>query len=203
MDNVKDLLRDADPLHREPPSSADRDRARAAVLAAAHASARTNRGTVGRRVALAAGVAALVGLAAAGSRVWSGATVHAAAVRFEARLAEKTPTLDLLPVHIAGSTETLYLHRDAIVTNDDVLGASVVPAQDPSQFNIGIRFTQTGAERMRAATASHIGRPMALMIDGEVVMAPTVRSIISTDALLTGNYTRAEADRIANGMLLK
>ena len=201
MDSVKELLRDADPLRHEPSQSVERDRVRAVVMS--HTSGWTNRGTVGRRVALAAGGAALVGLAVTSSRIWSSATLHAAAVRFEARLAEKTPTLDLQPVRIAGSNETIYLYRDPIVTNDDVLGARVVPTTDPSRFDVGIGFTPEGAERMRAATAGHIGRPLALMIDGEIVMAPTVRAVVSTDALLTGNYTRSEADRIANGVMLR
>ena len=40
-------------------------------------------------------------------------------------------------------------------------------------------FTAEGARKMREATASHVGRPMAILIDGEVVMAPTLRDPIS------------------------
>ena len=203
MKTVEELLRDADPLRHEQPRAGDRERARAAMLAAARASSATGRGSVGRRVALAVGVAALVGLAVAGSRMWSGSTVHAAAVRFEARLAETTPTLDLQPVRIAGTDRVLYLHREAIVTNDDVAAARVMPGEQPSTFNVAVTLTAAGGERMRAATAGHIGRPMALLIDGDVVMAPTVRAAMSTQVLITGNVTRAEADRIASGVMLR
>ena len=134
---------------------------------------------------------------------WVTASLHAAAVRFEVRLAETTPTLDLQPARVAGSDRVIYLHREAIVTNDDIATARVVPGSAPSQFHVAVTFTPAGGERMRAATADHLGRPLALLIDGEVVLAPTLRSVVSTEALLTGNYTREEADRVATGMLLR
>ena len=40
----------------------------------------------------------------------------------------------------------------------------------------------------------------AILIDGEVVMAPVIRSAISNSALITGTFTRADAERIADGI---
>lgn len=205
MKTVRELLQDADPLRDDPRASAtDREHIRAAVLAAARTSAAPHgHSFVSRRFAILAVVAAATGAAVMGPRFWSGAaTLHAAAVRFEARLAETAPTLDLQPVKI-DPNRTIYLHREAIVTNDDIAAARVVPGNAPGQFHVAVTFTPTGAERMRAATAEHIGRLLALLIDGQVVMAPTIRSVVSAEALLTGNYTQEEADRIANGMLLR
>ena len=53
---------------------------------------------------------------------------------------------------------------------------------------------------MLAATASHIGKPVAILIDGDVVMAPVLTGLISTSAVIDGNYTRAEAERIVDGI---
>ena len=53
---------------------------------------------------------------------------------------------------------------------------------------------------MRQATAAHIGRPVAILIDGQVVMAPVVCSTIGSSAMSTGNFTRADAARIADGI---
>jgi len=63
-----------------------------------------------------------------------------------------------------------------------------------------VEFLPAGAERMRQATAIHLGHPVAILIDGEVVIAPIVRSAISDSAAITGDYTRAEAERIASGV---
>lgn len=57
-----------------------------------------------------------------------------------------------------------------------------------------------GAEKMQAATAKHIGKPMAVLLDGQVIMAPVVRSPISTSAVITGNFTRSEAEKVVNGI---
>ena len=53
---------------------------------------------------------------------------------------------------------------------------------------------------MRQATAEHIGRPVAILIDGTVVMAPIVRSPIGDSAVISGQFTREEAERIAAGI---
>ena len=204
MKTVKELLQDADPLRDDTRAGdADRERIRAAVVAAARTSVPSGSGpAVGRRLALVALTAAIVGGVAVAPRLWSGAaTLRAAAVRFEVRLAEATPTLDLQPVRLG--ERTIYLHREAVVTNDDIAAARVVPGNAPGKSDVAVTFTPAGAKRMREATANHLGRPMALLIDGAVVMAPTVRAVVSTEALLTGNYTKAEADRIATGMLLR
>ena len=53
---------------------------------------------------------------------------------------------------------------------------------------------------MRQTTARHVGELMAMLIDGEVITTPRLRSPISASAVISGDYTRAEAERIANGM---
>jgi SecD/SecF fusion protein len=68
------------------------------------------------------------------------------------------------------------------------------------QYSIDVKFNASGAEKMRAATGNHIGRPVAILLDGQVVMAPVLRSPIDASAVVTGNFTRAEAARIVNGI---
>jgi SecD/SecF fusion protein len=54
---------------------------------------------------------------------------------------------------------------------------------------------------MARASGSHVGRPLAILIDGEVVMAPVIRSAIGASALISGRFTRAEAERIVAGVV--
>jgi TonB family protein len=49
-----------------------------------------------------------------------------------------------------------------------------------------VTFNSTAAARMQSATAAHFGRPLAILIDGRVVSAPTVRAPIADSAVLTG-----------------
>jgi len=63
-----------------------------------------------------------------------------------------------------------------------------------------VRLNAAGADKMRRATMNHLGRPVAILIDGEVVSVPTVKSPIGAAAVISGDFTRADAERIAQGM---
>ena len=94
----------------------------------------------------------------------------------------------------------VYVHQEIVVTNDDIARSSVVQGDEPSRYGVGMEFNAAGAQKMRQATASHVGRPVAILIDGDVVTAPVLRAPISTYAVIDGDYTQAEAERIVNGM---
>ncbi len=202
MKSVSDMLQEADPLRHEPmPGAGDRERIRRAVVAGAGASepALTRfRATV---AVMAVVAAILIAIAALGSRngPQGSATVYAA-VRFEVRLAEEQPGADRRAAKVAGSDRVIYLQDDVVVTNGDIARSAVAPGATPSTFNVGIRFNEAGAEKMRRATANHLGKPIAVLIDGEVVMAPTLRSPVSDSALISGDFSQAEAERIVNGI---
>jgi preprotein translocase subunit SecD len=116
----------------------------------------------------------------------------------EIRLAETEPARGLVQATVANSDRQIYLHEELLVTNNDVLRARVV--QNNGHFNVAVTFSEVGATAMARATATHVGKPIAIILDGSVIAAPIVRDAISADALLTGNFTQAEAARIASGL---
>jgi hypothetical protein len=205
MNRLRSILEDADPLRDEPrPGGRDRDRLRRAVAEAASGVAAPSSARPRVRAALLATVALMLfGMLAAGSWLWpQGATVQAA-VRFEVRLAEEQPAAGLREARIQGTDRVIYLHEEVIVSNADIERSAVVPGSVPSRFNIGVRFNAAGAEKMRRATANHVGRPIALLIENEVVMAPVLRDPIVDSAVISGDYSQAEAERIVNGMSVR
>jgi preprotein translocase subunit SecD len=137
-----------------------------------------------------------------GSRVWPlfVGDLQAAAIRFEVRLAEDKPATGLREVKLSGTDGSIYIHDEVIVTNSDIAVARVVLSVRPSEYNVAIDFNSSGAEKMRAATASHIGKPVAILLDGLVVMAPVLRTPIGASARITGSFTRAQAERIVKGI---
>ena len=203
MTSLRDLLQNADPLRYESTEvERGRSRRRQAIITAASTGNTPLR--VQRHmplVVLGAVASVIVVLVIAGSQVWwrAGGTVQAA-VRFEVRLAEDQPTAGLEAARVATSSRTVYLHREVIVTNADIERSTVVPGATPSQFWIDVRLNAAGAQKMRQATTNHLGKPVAIVIDGDVVSAPTVKSPIGGSAVISGDYTRADADRIAQGM---
>ena len=199
MKTLPELLRDADPLGYEPRRSVQHRRSsRQRILDSPYVVEEVPR----RRIVTAAAIAlALAGLIA-GSRYWSRLAVDVvAAVRFEVHLAEDTPGNGLREVVIAGAGRRIYLHQETVVTNSDIAQAQVVQTDAASPANISITLTADGAAKMLRASRNHIGRPMAILIDGEVVMAPVVRAAITTSATISGRYTRAEAERIVAGII--
>jgi hypothetical protein len=197
MSSLTTLLQDADPLRHEAPClDAERERIRERILRTPplNQSTKSSRASVMLAAALAIAVAAL------GYVAWRhGTTPVLAAVRFEVRLAEDQPVPGLVVAQVAGSRRLLYLHPEIVVSNDDI-GQTWVVQDGPDRFAIGVEFLPPGAERMRQATANHIGRPVAILVDGRVVIAPVVRARIGNSAIITGDYTQTDAERIASGM---
>ena len=204
MKTVSDILRDADPLRHEPHRLEERDRLREAILAAASGVRVSSSAAVRRAPVLVAAIALLVVGIAIGSKMWSGGGgALQAAVRFEVRLAEAQPTLGLRPVRIAGTNRVVYLHQEIVVANGDISQCRVIEGSAPSHFGVAVEFNAAGAEKMRTATAGHIGSPLAILIDGDIVAAPTLKSPISTSAVISGDFTQAEAQRIVGGISVR
>ena len=204
MKNIRELLRDADPLQYEPtrPAGQHDFRRQVALAAASGVRAPAEVGSRSRMAVFATVALAVIAASFLGSRVWSVlvTNLQAAAVRFEVRLAEDKPAPGLREAKILSSDRSVYLHDEVIVTNGDIAVARVVPGHGPSEYSVGIEFKASGAEKMRAATGNHIGKLLAVLLDGQVVMAPVLRTPIGASARITGNFTRAQAERIVNGI---
>jgi hypothetical protein len=196
MKTLSELLREVDPLLYETHRSAEERRTiRQRVLNSPRV-----KEPPPRRLALTVLTLALMGVATVG--YWSSFAVDViAAVRFEARLAEETPASGLQAVVMGDAGRTIYLHPHPIVTNGDIARAEVRPGDGASPFAVEVTFNAGGAAKISQATHSHIGKPLAILIDGKLVAAPVLRSPIATSAVINGNFTKAEADRIVAGMI--
>ena len=81
-------------------------------------------------------------------------------------------------------------HRDganwgltnAYRTVDQRLGAAAV----------GFQLDQNGGQRMSQLTGSHVGEPMAIVLDDEVYSAPRLNSMISDSGVITGQFSEDE-----------
>jgi preprotein translocase subunit SecD len=203
MKSVSDLLREADPLNDDTQGLEDaRDRIRRRVVAAALVAQSRSGNRVSRRRALGTFATLAVALVVVGVVLGIDKGNVQAAVRFEVRLAETEPAPGLVVARLADSGQIIYLHQELIVTNDDI-AQSWVRQDSPDRFGVSVELLEAGAERMRQATGAHLGRPVAILIDGHVVTAPVVRSEISNSAVIDGNYTNAEAERIVAGISMR
>jgi preprotein translocase subunit SecD len=127
-------------------------------------------------------------------------TANPAVTAFEMRLAETQPAAGLVEAEVPDSSTKVYLHREAIVTNADVVEARVISGITSVNFNVAVTFNTAGAAKMARATASHIDKPVAILINGRVIAAPIVRSQITDQAVISGDFDNSQASAIAAGL---
>jgi SecDF, P1 head subdomain len=206
MKTIRQLLRDADPLRHEPTwPPGERDSRRQAVLAAASSSRSRAEVRSSSRIVVFSTVALVVIVVLfLAFHVWSPLVRDVqAAVHFEVRLAEDHAAPGLHEAKVSGTERSVYLHNEVIVDNGDIAAARVIQGGGPYQYVIDIKFKASGAEKMRAATGNHIGKPMAILLDGKVIMAPVVRTPIDATAIVSGDFTKTQAERIVSGMRIQ
>ncbi len=83
-----------------------------------------------------------------------------------------------------------------------VTGEELVDAQPSFDQNggpaVSFRFNTTGARRFGDYTAENIGQPFAIVLDDEVVSAPTIQSHIpGGSGIITGRFTVEESTNLA------
>src|SRR5437667_8569887 len=71
------------------------------------------------------------------------------------------------------------------------------------RFNVegGNRFshlTSTNAPEGKSEDTPGFKRQLAILLDDQIVSAPSINAIISQDGIIEGNFTKAEVDRLVN-----
>lgn len=203
MTNVNELLRDADPLLREPKLSVDQFQVRRqAILASAVGMNRPVTAQSRPPLAVFAVIVLItVGISFLGSRTgWPLVEDVQAAVRFEIRLAEDRPAAGLHEAKVSDSGRSVYLHDEVVVTNGDISSARVVD-DNAGGYGISVVFSSSGSGKLGTSTKARMGKPMAILIDGQVIMAPTLRTPIGSSAMITGKFSKERAERIVKGIV--
>ncbi|MCX7560787.1 protein translocase subunit SecD [Sulfitobacter sp. F26204] len=84
-----------------------------------------------------------------------------------------------------------------VVTGDQLVDAQ--PAYDSNgRPAVNFRFDTSGARKFGDYTAANIGAPFAIVLDDEVISAPTIQSHIpGGSGIITGNFTLEESTNLA------
>lgn len=87
---------------------------------------------------------------------------------------------------------------NVLVTGKDLKDAQASPGVNGKGASVDLEFNDTGAKLFADATAKNVGKRIAIVIDNEVISAPTVdEPIPSGRAQITGNFTAEEAQNLA------
>ncbi len=97
-----------------------------------------------------------------------------------------------------------YLLDVAKVQGTDIGGASSqANADSPGDWKVILDFKGKGQAKWTALTRDAFGKTpptdqVAIVLDGRVVSAPQIQGVITGNAEITGDFTRAEAEELSN-----
>lgn len=91
---------------------------------------------------------------------------------------------------------------DVVLDNDDVASATAnvntAMGDDYVQYVVLISFNDEGTEKFRKLTEDCLNQETAIYIDDELICSPMIQAVITDgEALITGDFTAEEAERIA------
>lgn len=92
----------------------------------------------------------------------------------------------------------ITVERRVLVQGEDLTGADSGFDQRTGEAVINFRFNQKGAAQFARVTSDNIGKPFAIVLDGNVISAPVIRSAITGgQGQISGNFTLESATNLA------
>ncbi|MCD4750313.1 MAG: protein translocase subunit SecD [Thermoanaerobaculales bacterium] len=90
-----------------------------------------------------------------------------------------------------------YLVKKVAVVTGRELRTARRSQDEYGQANVRFDLIPAAADKFGAFTESHIGTPMAIILDGRVMSAPVIRARITDSGVIEGNYTIDEAEDLS------
>lgn len=94
------------------------------------------------------------------------------------------------------------INGQVVVKGEDVINAKKQAYTDQggqSKIVVSLEFNQKGKEDFKIATEANIGKPILIMLDNEIISAPTVNAVIPDGkAIIEGNFDIESAEELAS-----
>jgi len=107
-----------------------------------------------------------------------------------------TPT-DSSKTVTLNDTTTILISRTPLVATGDITGATASQTED--QWGINLTVTDDAAKRVHEFSKQHVGKNLALVVDGKVHGTPRIASAI-VGGYRIGGFNRADAERLATAI---
>jgi preprotein translocase subunit SecD len=123
-------------------------------------------------------------------------------VRLAMHLAETEPAEGLTPMVHEATGEPFYLHPEPAVTEADVDSAWV--SMRDNRPVVDLLLNDRGREAFARLTGDNVGKHVAMVVDGRLLLAPMVRApILQGRAVIDWDATPEEAEGVARGLMLR
>jgi len=126
------------------------------------------------------------------------ATIDCGKVTNRAGGSEDDPSKELVTCNRDGSEKYLLAPAKVIGTDVKTANANQGNSNNLGEWQVDIRFTGKGQKKFTGLTQATVGKQVAIVLDGVVVSAPTIRTVINGDAQITGQFSQKEAKDLAN-----
>jgi protein-export membrane protein SecD len=129
--------------------------------------------------------------------------------RLELRMVDMAASLeDAQQGHIPPDDELLHttdsaprpllVEKRIVISGDDIADSSASIDYRTGEPVVNFSFNSAGTRRFARATRDNVGRPFAIVLDGEVLSAPVIREpILRGIGQISGNFTAESATSLA------
>ncbi|HMW02984.1 MAG TPA: protein translocase subunit SecD, partial [Acidobacteriota bacterium] len=92
----------------------------------------------------------------------------------------------------------VLINKTPVITGLDVRDAFAIPADAGGKdYKITFKLKPGGGEKFGTWTGQNVGKNLAIVLNGRVKSAPSIRSQITDSGEITGNFTKASAEDLA------
>lgn len=101
-------------------------------------------------------------------------------------------------IRLKSADGTAYAIKKKVMVSGDLLVNATPGVNQYGQPVVNIRFNSLGAKKFGDITKENVGKPFAIVLDGQVITAPVIRSVIlGGTAEISGSFTTQEASDMA------
>ncbi len=93
---------------------------------------------------------------------------------------------------------TILISRTPLVATGDITGATASQTED--QWVLNFTVTDDAAKRVHEFSKQHVGRNLALVVDGKVHGTPRIASALTGNGYRIEGFNRADAERMATAI---
>jgi RNA polymerase sigma factor (sigma-70 family) len=117
---------------------------------------------------------------------------------FQMQLVLDEPGEDTEPMTNNASGETMHVQKTPLMDYTAISSATVTTDPSSGDPEINVELSDVGKELFAAVTKENLNKRMAIVLDGQLYMAPVIRSEITGGKVqITGHFTQEEASELA------
>jgi preprotein translocase subunit SecD len=116
----------------------------------------------------------------------------------QAQQGRAPPDSEILPGTKSEGKTPYLIEKRVLVSGEDLTDAQPGFDQRNGEPIVTFRFNNNGARRFATVTQENVGRPFAIVLDGEVISAPVIREpILGGSGQISGSFTVQGANDLA------